>query len=183
MMNWKEHFKYDETSPSCLRWVRYAASGRIVPGAVAGNLKGKKDQSKKYYRVFCIDRSYSCARIIWEMFNGTIPEGYQIDHIDINPQNNTINNLCLKLNKSNSQNRKKLKRNKSGVNGVHLSVNQGRLYWVAQWNDTKGKRVGKTFAVTKYGDEEAFKLACLAREQAVKILNENGMNYTERHGK
>ncbi|WP_077825984.1 HNH endonuclease signature motif containing protein [Escherichia coli] len=32
--------------------------------------------------MFCGKR-YCVHRIIWEMHNGPIPEGYQIDHIDI----------------------------------------------------------------------------------------------------
>jgi hypothetical protein len=32
-------------------------------------------------------------RAVWEAFNGPIPEGYDIDHIDGNPQNNSLSNL------------------------------------------------------------------------------------------
>ena len=32
-------------------------------------------------------------RVIWEEVNGEIPEGYQIHHIDNNPENNNIENL------------------------------------------------------------------------------------------
>lgn len=32
-------------------------------------------------------------RAVWEAFNGPIPEGYDIDHIDGNPKNNNLSNL------------------------------------------------------------------------------------------
>lgn len=32
-------------------------------------------------------------RAVWEAFNGPIPEGYDIDHIDGNPTNNSLDNL------------------------------------------------------------------------------------------
>lgn len=32
-------------------------------------------------------------RVVYEAFNGPIPEGYDIDHIDGNPYNNALNNL------------------------------------------------------------------------------------------
>lgn len=40
-------------------------------------------------------KNYLSHRIIWELFNGEIPSGYVIDHIDGNPGNNNINNLRL----------------------------------------------------------------------------------------
>lgn len=42
-------------------------------------------------------------RIVWETFNGEIPEGMQIDHIDNNRQNNALFNLQLVTPKENSQ--------------------------------------------------------------------------------
>ena len=34
-------------------------------------------------------------RLIWEWYNGTIPEDYVVDHIDLDPSNNEISNLRL----------------------------------------------------------------------------------------
>ena len=36
---------------------------------------------------------YKLHRIVWETFNGEIPDGYEIDHIDGNKQNNVLSNL------------------------------------------------------------------------------------------
>jgi hypothetical protein len=43
-------------------------------------------------------------RIIWEMHNGKIPEGMQIDHIDRNRPNNLIENLRLATPSENRRN-------------------------------------------------------------------------------
>lgn len=43
-----------------------------------------------------IRKTYRMNRLIWESFNGPIPDGYVIDHIDNNPINNKISNLqCI----------------------------------------------------------------------------------------
>lgn len=34
-------------------------------------------------------------QIVWEAFNGEIPEGYEVDHVDDNPSNNRLDNLQL----------------------------------------------------------------------------------------
>jgi hypothetical protein len=44
-------------------------------------------------------------RIIWEMHNGPIPKGMQIDHIDGDCANNKLENLRLATNRENSCNR------------------------------------------------------------------------------
>ncbi len=43
-----------------------------------------KDGKRKYYWVH---------RLVWEAFNGPIPEELEIDHIDGNPSNNSLYNL------------------------------------------------------------------------------------------
>lgn len=40
-------------------------------------------------------------RIVWETFIGEIPEGYEIDHIDSNKENNALSNLQLLTHKEN----------------------------------------------------------------------------------
>ena len=41
-------------------------------------------------------KKFLVHRYVYEAFNGKIPEGYTIDHIDQNPQNNNIDNLqCI----------------------------------------------------------------------------------------
>lgn len=49
-----------------------------------------------YYRIRVSCDKISVAfvhRLVWETFNGEIPDGYEIDHIDGNKQNNALSNL------------------------------------------------------------------------------------------
>jgi hypothetical protein len=47
--------------------------------------------------------------IIWKAFNGEVPKGYEIDHIDNNKENNRLNNLQLLTKAENiSKGRRKL---------------------------------------------------------------------------
>ncbi len=52
-------------------------------------------------------------RLIYEIYNGVIPEKMQVDHIDNNPQNNNIENLRLANHSENQHNQKVNKNNLS----------------------------------------------------------------------
>lgn len=74
--------------------------------------------------------------------------------------------------------------NTSGVTGV--SVREGRpgdFHAVASWNDLNGKHHSKNFSFKKYGEEEAFRLACEYRAKMIEELNKQGAGYTVSHGK
>lgn len=71
------------------------------------------------------------------------------------------------------------KSNRSGVVGVcrycasdtrDLPDEEQRWFWVASWPMPSGKRKRVKFAVNKYGEEGAFKLALKARKEAMKHL-------------
>ena len=67
-------------------------------------------------------------------------------------------------------------RNRSGIVGVRLHQQVDRRgefeyhswSWVAQWTDGHGRRRTKSFAVEKFGDVEAFRLAWQARKEGVR---------------
>ena len=44
---------------------------------------------------------YYVHRLVWESFNGSIPEGYEINHLDEIPSNNRLSNLSLVTHKEN----------------------------------------------------------------------------------
>ena len=61
--------------------------------------------------------------------------------------------------------RKKQSNNTSGISGVR----RGRTAWSATWAEN-GKQFHRSFAVEKFGEDEAFRLACQARAEAEKRL-------------
>lgn len=68
------------------------------------------------------------------------------------------------------------RRNRSGVVGVRLHHQKDvrgdfeyhYWYWVAQWTDGHGKRRTKSFSCHTYGEQEAYRLACEARQEGIR---------------
>ena len=187
-MNWIEHFYYDECSPTCLRRAKDWCSGmnHCIIKAYKGDVAGSLSTAQGYYMVKVTNKSYRVHRIVWELFNGEIPKGMQIDHIDRDTLNNSLSNLRLVYSVINSRNQSFRSTNTSGVCGVGLLINKTKSgenrYWKAQWNDLNGKRKAKCFSVELYGEDEAFRLACEWRVKVMKELNEQGAGYTDNHG-
>jgi len=81
------------------------------------------------YKQVCVHGyMYLVHRVIWVMFNDSIPKGYVIDHIDHDAFNNKIENLRLATNLQNKGNTRLLKSNTTGYKGVQLSWGK---YWRA----------------------------------------------------
>ena len=171
---------YCESSPTFLRWRTGGsnkANKRII-GEPAGGI------SSGYGALRIGGKYHSIHRIIWTMFHGDIGSGLVVDHIDGNPLNNRLANLRVITQSQNSRNTKRLKSNTSGVVGVSLHTNKNRKTsrWCAYFVNTEGKEFVKYFSILKYGKEEAFRLACEWRAEQIRLLNEQGAGYTERHG-
>lgn len=189
-IDFKKLVYYDEASPSCLRVLNdlYRGMYYSVLHVKAGDVFGSLHHSG-YWRTSTAKtkgiKSYACHRIVWELFNGEIPTGYQIDHINGDRGDNRISNLRLVERKINARNQKIPSNNSSSVMGVSKFVKKRGLKcyvsWVAQWTRLDGKRGSKSFLVSKYGNEEAFRLACEHRNKAMAELNEQGAGYTDRH--
>ena len=174
----KDIFYYDSTSPSGLRWK--VSKYKFTEGDVAGNkmyLNGKP----RGWRVMLNKKAYYVHRIIWALLNGSVDQNMVIDHLDGNPQNNHIDNLQIKTHAGNMLN-KGHSRSSTGITGVTEKVGRkGVTYFRASWVDEMGQQGFKTFSTNKYGREEAFRLACEARERKIRELKELGFDYTERH--
>jgi hypothetical protein len=82
-------------------------------------------------------REYDHRRI-WEKAFGPIPSGMQIDHINGNIQDNSLENLRLVDRLENSRNSKKYATNTSGLMGVTFQKQSGK--WLSRIN-VKGKSI------------------------------------------
>ena len=94
-VDYKDLFEYRDGN---LYW-KFSPSpiNKVKVGDKAGCL------SKGYVKIQYDYKSLKAHRIIWEMFNGKIPTGLTIDHINNNREDNRIENLQLLTNKQNIQ--------------------------------------------------------------------------------
>jgi hypothetical protein len=81
-----ERFTYEGGQ---LLW-KTVLSNRNKVGQIAGDTDGKG-----YRRVMLGTKPFKMHRLIWIMFNGDIPEGMVIDHINQDIADNTIENLRM----------------------------------------------------------------------------------------
>ena len=176
---------YDEGSTTCLSWLIWNRANNPIhsrrKGEVAGGLKIKND--KKVSSALMLNgMSLQISRVIWYLVNGEYPSrDYVIDHIDGNPWNNKISNLRKVTYEINAKNKTLQDNNTTGVAGIHKMFNGYSSYYNATIT-SKTKRKCKSFNIDKIGEEKAFKLACEWRKAQIKLLNDQGAGYTDRHG-
>lgn len=127
-------------------------------GKLAGNLG-----NNGYLSVRINGKSKLNHRVIWEMFNGAIPAGMEIDHIDTNPLNNRIENLRLASSANNKWNMNRPSHNTSGFKGVSLFKKTGRY---ESYIKVSGKKKHIGFFPTAELAHKAYK------EEADKLFGE-----------
>lgn len=97
-------------------------------------IKMRFEHTGKYYRVQCYyglgGKHFSVHRIVWESFNGEIPKGYEIDHIDGNPHNNSLNNLQLTTHKNNCK-----KANHNNIKFYSQNINTQEIHHYSSLRD------------------------------------------------
>lgn len=80
---------------------RLDAIGRKLKESIKKPTRGRDG----YYRIQLwkqsIGKAYQVHRLVWSAFNGPIPEGMQVNHIDEKPSNNSLSNLNLMTPKEN----------------------------------------------------------------------------------
>ena len=153
-MNWNDYFEYHDGT---LIW-KVAVGRKIRAGDTAGTVT-----PRGYVSVTLGGSKYRAHRVIWEMHNGPIPKGMEIDHDDGKRANNKINNLKLTTNAGNHKNMAKRNDNTSGVTGVYFSKGAGK--WLA--------RIGKQHI----GSFTSFDDAVAARKHHANLHG-----FSSRHG-
>lgn len=96
---------------------------------VIGNIAGDRLQDGRR-RLRYRGRQYYVHRIIWEMFNGEIPDNLLVDHIDCDNNNNLISNLRIATKLENNRNTGSRKGSSSKYKGV--SWDKKREKWCAK---------------------------------------------------
>lgn len=167
--------KYDESSSTFLVWINKTGP-RSEIGKPAGNLSFNCKLPKSSH-VMIQGVSYSIPRLIWEMFNGKIPSGYIIDHIDGNPHNNNIQNLRCTTIASNNKNRVSVSTEKELPSGIYFSESKNAIIASAVYH---AERKTKTFSLNRHEYSEAVTKAVSWR---ICKLEEFGVldDYSDRH--
>jgi len=95
-INWSEILEYDESSPTCLSWISKFRVGRGgKPVARTNNGQAGGINSQGYPTVHFNGWPYAATRVVWQLFNGPIPDGRDVMYKDGNPSNCKIDNLEL----------------------------------------------------------------------------------------
>lgn len=134
----------------------------------AGHEAGCKSEQIGYKIVMVSRKFHFVHRIIWEMHNGNVPEGMEIDHINGIRDDNRIENLRCVTKGENALNKRMTKRNKSGVTGVCFDKRTG-LY-LSQISKKGIGRVMKQF-------DNIFDAACHRKSLEIEY------GFHENHGK
>ena len=137
-------------------------------GKVAG-YPAKTRGGIEYVIVRVFKKNTYAHRVIWEIVNGHIPDGFVIDHINGDSIDNRIGNLRLVTISGNNKNKINRIGNTSGCAGVHFDSKRNK--WVARINGINKKR----YHIGYYADKDQ---AIKARKQAEL---ENG--YHANHGR
>lgn len=97
---------------------------RVSQRCPVGTEIGLSANSDGYAHVMYSGVKYKLHRVIWTLHNGQIPAGMQVDHMDGDRRNNSIENLRLVTPAGNAQNQTRASRNnETGLLGVSRRPN------------------------------------------------------------
>jgi hypothetical protein len=119
-----------EAETGVLRWLPQQGNDRYTQSwnaRFAGKQAGWLNRAIGYWYVSMLGRVFLAHRLAWLIQTGSWPEnGFDVDHVDGNPSNNTFANLRLASRAENIRNQKRSKSNSSGFKGVSLYRPNGK---------------------------------------------------------
>lgn len=141
-INWNELFEYKD---GFIYWKISVKGRKIKTGKIAGCYShgSNKNNGKKYMKVSINKKRYYVHRIVWEMHNGFIQHGIEIDHINRDCSDNRIENLRMATRRENSINQPLRKNNRSGFNGIYFLNSASR--WVVELKSKNNKKISRYF--------------------------------------
>jgi hypothetical protein len=167
----EKYVKYDETSPTKLRWIVNTFSGRGAsrPMKKIGETAGSLSTVGGYCTVNIDKVKYQIHRVVWVLHNDQIPDTMVIDHINRDRLNNSIHNLRCVTQSVNSKNKIHRMSNTGVQNVSHQLKGLNRGVYIVSWSVSEMKSKTKGFA---YGPkcrtkDEAFALAINLRDDLV----------------
>jgi hypothetical protein len=173
-----------EDSVSGLIWKKDAL---LLNGGIR-RLRGKRAGrlTSGYWVIRLFGKALRVNRVVYSLFNKTdLNVDLLIDHKDGDRSNNSPENLEAVTHAQNARNKlnssSRLNED-TGVTGVSR-VKLGKYdYYMTQWRTIDCRNKSKSFNISTYGEQEALRLATEWRKEQIRLLNEQGAGYTERHG-
>lgn len=161
-------------------------------GVKAGDgVKGWHDTAG-YRFIMVKGQTYKISRLVYQLMYGNLTPDLVVDHINRNKCDDSIENLRAVSPTHNMRNCSKSSNNNTGVTGVGFGVYRYKLldgtekeynYYSAHWREPSIKKTrSKKFNINKYGEKEAFRLACEYRALKIQELVEQGEWYDPNHG-
>ena len=98
VIDWHKYFTYKDGK----LFHKYRDFGHKSFNTKHAGKQACKSNTGFYKAVKHYNKGYYAHRVIWEMHNGKIPEGMQIDHINLDKHDNHIENLQLVTQKQNN---------------------------------------------------------------------------------
>jgi len=117
--------------------VKYQFNNRCKPEQQAGSYNVKENRSF----IQIEGKNYRCSRIVYYLATGIDPGMYEVDHIDQNGSNNSIQNLRLANRSQNAANMKLKSSNTTGFKGVSWQKSRGLFRCTITLNG-KSKQLG-----------------------------------------
>lgn len=115
-MNWSDIFDYNDGVLH--HKIKLCRRNDVNIGDIAGGLR-----PNGYHYVTYKSKFYKRSRVVWELFNGEIPDGFVIDHVNHNTEDDRIENLECKDRRENMVNVKLRRDSSSGITGVGRGYN------------------------------------------------------------
>lgn len=131
----KDFISYDPDT-GVIRW-KVGQKGPARAGMIAGS-----KHSRGYIVVAVNGVQYLAHRLAWAIYNGSLSEDVQIDHINGDRSDNRICNLRIANHAENCQNSKVRKHSKTGIKGVKKRGNKwhvririgGKEKWIGSYS-------------------------------------------------
>lgn len=174
----RDCFTYDESSKTCLRYLRDNRSINPVYKRKSGDEAGynlETGSGQNYYMITVDSQRILVHRLIYMLFYGEIPEGFVINHKNNDSLDNRISNLEAVTQATNSRRTYKHRVDSTGTYEWCFKK-KGKILWysVACWTEEDGKRRTKIFSYLKFGKEQATRLAIDFRKQKIQELSHLG---------
>lgn len=147
-------FDYDPAT-GALRWKHRADQAAAWNGKMPGRRAGTYVNGYLSIRIDGI--RYSAHRLAWIMMYGPIPNGLEIDHVDMDGTNNRLANLRLATHAQNCANT--IRKSASGIKGVTWREDKGK--WGARITINR-----KSINLGYFATAEEAHMTYLARAQA-----------------